>query len=282
VCDVFSVRLTSPNLIKLSLGNPPIQLVRNVIPPWRYYVPLPRIGPHTPAASGRMGLIIARTDLKTSPTMSYKDTPPREQQLPCCLYIIGPQSTGKTTLVNALARAFVDNVPVIREVARKVMAEKGYSKVDVDSTDPERRFKMQRDIFTAQVETENSLLNSKDLSFLSDRSAIDPLIYLLRYSGTTHLTRLTSTDLWNDVRDRYRDVSKSLILLLLPVEKFLDDDDIRYVPKSLEDWYALADDFRAFMVEEKIPFLETGDECLEVEERVLWVLSKLLPFGVRW
>jgi hypothetical protein len=66
------------------------------------------------------------------------------------------------------------------------------------------------------------------------------------------------------------------------VEKFLDDDDIRYVPKSLEDWYALAEDFRAFMVEEKIPFLEIGGECLEVEERVLWVLSKLLPSGVRW
>ena len=216
--------------------------------------------------------------------MSSKYTPSGEQQLPCCVYIIGPQSTGKTTLVNALARAFGDDVPVIREVARKVMAEKGYSKVDVDSSDPERKFKMQRDIFTAQVETENSLLNSttQDLSFISDRSAIDPLIYLLRYSGTTHLTRLTSTDLWNEVRDRYRDGSKSLILLLLPVETFLDDDDIRYVPKSLEDWYALADDFRAFMVEEKIPFLEIGGECLEVEERVLWVLSKLLPSGVRW
>jgi len=72
------------------------------------------------------------------------------------------------------------------------------------------------------------------------------------------------------------------VLLLLPVEQFLDDDDIRYVPKSLEDWYALAEDFRAVMTEEGIPFIAIGGECLEIEERVLFVLSKLLPSSKQW
>src|SRR5579859_3725622 len=147
----------------------------------------------------------------------------------------------------------------------------------------ERRLSMQRDIFTAQVEAEMSLLSSSEgASFLSDRSAIDPLIYLLRYSGREELDRLTTTEMWQTVRDRYRDTSKSLVLLLLPVEQFLDDDDIRYVTKSLEDWYALAEDFRGFMTEEGIPFIGIGEECLEIEERVLFVLSKLLPSSKQW
>ena len=209
--------------------------------------------------------------------MPPKDPPPGHQ-LPCSVYIVGPQSTGKTTLVNALAGVFGGDVPIIREVARGVMAEKGYSKVDVDSSDQERKFSMQQDIFAAQVEAENAFLNSKQhRSFLSDRSAIDPLIYLRRYSGTANLDRLTSTDLWNVVRDRYRDATRSLFFLLLPVEDFLVDDDIRYVPKSLEDWYALAEEFRSFMVEERIPFCEIGAECLELEKRVKLVLSKLRP-----
>lgn len=210
--------------------------------------------------------------------MSLKDPAAGEQHLPLCVYLIGPQSTGKTTLVNALSRAFDDKVPIIREIARNVMADKGYSKIDVDSDDKERRFSMQRDIFTAQVEAEMALLGSPEtVSFLSDRSAIDPLVYLLRYSGRDEVDRLTSTDIWRAVRDRYRDTSKSLTLLLLPVEEFLDDDDIRYVPKSRDDWYALADDFRAFMLEEGIPFIGIGGECLDIEERVRLVLSKLHP-----
>ena len=142
---------------------------------------------------------------------------------------------------------------------------------------------MQRDIFLAQIEAENSLLKSTDnLSFLSDRSAIDPLVYLLRYSGAVNLERLTSTDMWKAVRERYQDTAKSLILLLLPVEEFLDDDDVRYIPKSLEDWHALTEDFRGFMIKERIPFLEIGDECLDIEERVRLVLSNLLPSSQEW
>lgn len=215
--------------------------------------------------------------------MSSKDPAAGNQHFPLCVYLIGPQSTGKTTLVNALSRAFNDKVPIIQEIARNVMAEKGYSKIDVDSDDKERRFSMQRDIFAAQVEAEMSFVSSSEgTSFLSDRSAIDPLIYLLRYSGREELERLTTNEVWETVRDRYRDTSKSLVLLLSPVEQFLDDDDIRYVPKSLEDWYALAEDFRAYMTDEGIPFIEIGGECLEIEERVLFVLSKLLPSSKQW
>jgi nicotinamide riboside kinase len=54
------------------------------------------------------------------------------------IYVVGPQSTGKTTLINALIQRLDIAVPVIREVARRPMQDKGYTQEDVDSDDRER------------------------------------------------------------------------------------------------------------------------------------------------
>lgn len=193
-----------------------------------------------------------------------------------CVYIIGPQSTGKTTLVNALVRKLAGDIPVIKEVARHVLRDKNYSREDVDSSDPERRFSLQRDIFAAQIEMENRCLGSeKNIYFLSDRSAIDPIVYLAHYSGTEDRSKITSTQDWREVRRRYADTAKSSIILLLPVIEFLVDDDIRYVAKSSEDWHALATSFQEFMKDAKIPYVEIGEECLKIEERVTLILKHL-------
>jgi nicotinamide riboside kinase len=189
-----------------------------------------------------------------------------------CVCVIGPQSTGKTTLVNALADRFGGNVPVIREVARTVMEEKGYTRQDVDSANEERKFALQRDIFIAQIKMENEGLKS-DSPFLSDRSAIDPLVYLTHYGGSDSAQPLLSTEEWKRARDRYS--TKCLIILLSPVLPFLVDDDIRYVSKSLDDWYSLADSFREFVRLHNIPVMELGEECIELQERVSAVLIKL-------
>ena len=190
-----------------------------------------------------------------------------------CVCVIGPQSTGKTILVNALADRFGGNVPVIREVARTVMEEKGYTRQDVDSANEERKFALQRDIFIAQIKMENEGLKS-DSPFLSDRSAIDPLVYLTHYGGSDSAQPLLSTEEWKRARDRYS--TKCLIILLSPVLPFLVDDDIRYVSKSLDDWYSLADSFREFVRLHNIPVMELGEECIELQERVSAVLIKLV------
>src|SRR5947207_768180 len=84
----------------------------------------------------------------------------------------------KTTLVNALVQRLGFDVPVITEVARQVMQEKGYTREDVDSDSRERRFSIQEDIFNSQLEAESKILDSETIaSFLSDRSAIDPVVY---------------------------------------------------------------------------------------------------------
>lgn len=198
-------------------------------------------------------------------------------QLTRCVCVIGPQSTGKTTLINALSNRLNNNIPVISEVARGVMHDKGYSRNDVASADRERKFAFQRDIFTAQIEMENTIMRSgKKTSFLSDRSGIDPLVYLNHYSGPDEARRLKFTKEWRMARERYADPKKFLIILLSPVPEFLIDDDIRYMSNSSDDWHSLAQSFRDFLEVEKIPFIEIGENIMQLEERVLLVLERLM------
>jgi len=179
-------------------------------------------------------------------------------------------------LIEALADRFQGKVPVIKEVARHVMQEKGYTREDVDSPNRERRFSLQRDIFTAQIEMENSLLESEwTSSFLSDRSAIDPIVYLTHFAGPDESLRITSTTEWKIIRGRYADAQKFLVVLLSPVPEFLVDDNTRYMAKSLEDWHSLTNSFRGFLDAQRIPFIEIGEDCVDLKERVTLVLNQL-------
>src|SRR5271170_5576290 len=206
--------------------------------------------------------------------MSVESDKSRRIQLNRNVYIIGPQSTGKTTMVKALVERLKGDVPVIQEIARHVMKEKGYSRIDVDSTDLERRFAMQNDIFHAQLEKEDSYLES-GTNFVSDRSAIDPLVYLMHYSGTNMADKIISRVEWQKVRERYGDMKESLVVLLLPVEEFLIDDDIRYMAKSIQDWHSLAASFQRFLHEQDISAIEFGEECRNIGNRVERVLTEL-------
>jgi hypothetical protein len=177
-------------------------------------------------------------------------------------------------MVKALVERLKGDVPVIQEIARNVMEEKGYSRIDVDSTDPERRFAMQHDIFHAQLEKEDSYLES-GTNFVSDRSAIDPLVYLMHYSGTKSLDKMTSGVEWRKVRERYGDTKESLVVLLLPVDEFLIDDHIRYMAKSIQDWHSLAASFQRFLHEQDISAIEFGEERRDIGNRVDRVLTEL-------
>jgi nicotinamide riboside kinase len=216
-------------------------------------------------------LISAPMDIFKSESSAVMSTPVRTP-LNRCIYVIGPQSTGKTTLVNALVLRFKEEVHVIKEIARSVMTTNGYSREDVDCEDRERRFSFQNDIFLAQVEEEGKLAHR---FYVSDRSAIDPLVYLTHYSGESEAHRITAGDVWQDCRARYGNPEKSVIILLLPVENFLADDDIRYMATSVQEWRALGETFRRFLESAGIPFIPIGEELVELEARVNIVLDQM-------
>ena len=97
------------------------------------------------------------------------------------IFVLGPSSSGKTTLCDALAhKLHVPETQYIREVARKVMKAHGFTRNDTDT------YEMQHTIMLAQLEAEAQALNlistaSKSreahLPILSDRSAVDPIVY---------------------------------------------------------------------------------------------------------
>ncbi|KAL9570975.1 hypothetical protein ACKAV7_005312 [Fusarium commune] len=98
------------------------------------------------------------------------------------IYIIGPQSTGKTTLVNKLqsdlehwlADTSIDKPQIISEVARTVLRKHKYSAEDIQ-TSTTRCLELQQLILEAQAEAEKEAPRTSSW-FISDRSGFDPSV----------------------------------------------------------------------------------------------------------
>ena len=70
------------------------------------------------------------------------------------IIVLGPSSSGKTTLCDALAEELcVPNTRYIKEIARTVMKTQGFSRKDTSS------FDMQAAIMSAQAKAEAALVN---------------------------------------------------------------------------------------------------------------------------
>ncbi|KAG7419614.1 hypothetical protein Forpe1208_v003414 [Fusarium oxysporum f. sp. rapae] len=112
------------------------------------------------------------------------------------IYIIGPQSTGKTTLVNKLqsdlehwlADTSVDKPQIIPEVARTVLRKHKYSAEDIQ-TSTTRCLELQQLILEAQAEAEKEALRTSSW-FISDRSGFDPSVYAKRYAAPDAVGKL--------------------------------------------------------------------------------------------
>ncbi|KAF5390122.1 hypothetical protein D9757_003871 [Collybiopsis confluens] len=188
------------------------------------------------------------------------------------IYVVGPSSTGKTTLCHALAtRLGLTSDVFITEVARTVMKDQNFTRADVNS------LAMQQAIVTAQVSRdlgarknlEASEHTSAHLVLLSDRSAVDALVYaalseLEPKSGITE-TLLSSKE-FQGILPYYRSMSSTFVLLH-PIPAWLVDDGVR----SLEDGERCYDMFVTILKRLEIHFVEVGEDCRWIEERVAFV-----------
>ena len=211
------------------------------------------------------------------------------------IYVVGPSSTGKTTLCGALSKYFLAESQLqsprsdgrgvllysISEVARKVMRERQFTRDDVGTLE------MQQAILEAQVKTERDAMASFALSdptkkkvLLSDRCAIDALVYTRKLVSEDAYKTLCESLEFQEALRRYRgerakgnEGGHVLFILTLPVSEWLIDDGIR----SMSEPEAISEEFRHVLNEMEIPFVELGSEIMELGRRVEWVISKALP-----
>ncbi|KAI0333201.1 hypothetical protein GY45DRAFT_1245171 [Cubamyces sp. BRFM 1775] len=190
------------------------------------------------------------------------------------VFVLGPSSSGKTTLCDALAEKLGIRPPqYIKEVARNVMKTHGFTR---DNTDT---YEMQYAIMAAQLEAEERAATTLQTTIvgspkviLSDRSAIDPIVY----AGTSGVPgalnrrrRLLEDVALQKMLPAYRN---SLFVVLEPVTEWLEDDGVR----SLEDPERYNSVLFATLRELGIPYVTIGTEMKDICARVDFVFGCLL------
>jgi Type IV secretory pathway, VirB11 components, and related ATPases involved in archaeal flagella biosynthesis len=205
------------------------------------------------------------------------------------IYIIGPQCTGKTTLVNALYKHFTTDNPdrsipppaIISEVARTVLREHHFTARDV--RDPVRSLKLQKLILQAQAKAERDILanlqNTNDTKwFISDRSGADPIAYALRYVGRDAAKEsLVSAATGEWTRELKPRMQQSLVVICeagLEAASWLKDDGVRLMPTNLEEWKRLNGVFCGLLKEEEVPYVLLPAMLGKLEDRVEFVVTR--------
>jgi len=208
------------------------------------------------------------------------------------IYVVGPSSTGKSTLCGALFKYFTTEsqsqsprsdersvLPYsISEVARKVMRDRQFTRDDVGTLE------MQQAILEAQLKAERDALAflassdpKKEKVLLSDRCAIDALVYTRKFVSENAYKSLCETSEFQEALRRYRgerakgnEGAHVLFILTLPVAEWLIDDGTR----SMDDPETILEEFRLVLGDMEIPFVELGSEIMGLGGRVEWAISK--------
>ncbi|KAJ7022447.1 AAA domain-containing protein [Mycena alexandri] len=180
------------------------------------------------------------------------------------VYVVGPSSTGKTTLCNALAqRLNLKGPQFVTEVARRVIKALGLGREDIGLLD------MQKAIMLAHLERERE--NEGSSIQLCDRSAIDPIVYAIFTAANpadAESRKQVLLDLpeFQQALPRYRE---SLFVLLAPVKEWMVDDGFRHVGDESE----ILTIFRSTLSELGIQYREIGTEIRFLPERTAFVLA---------
>lgn len=207
------------------------------------------------------------------------------------VYIIGPQSTGKTTLVNALEtlllsadRSQQDGLQLpppafVREVARDVLRAHQFSRDDI-FVGSIRGLELQRRILDAQLAAEDVALSagSRSVWLISDRSGVDPIVYARVFNGPGAAAELTSSEAWSKLRERMR---HGLVFLCGVEPAWLVDDGTRRMPDNEDDWMQVESAFREVLTAQAIDFIDIPRGVHEIGLRIGLIIDAIDRWGGR-
>ena len=193
--------------------------------------------------------------------------------VPPNIYIIGAQSTGKTTLVSALAAYFAstnESFPqprILSEVARSVMRHHNLIAQDITSS-PASALKVQSLILEAQVEAETAL---RGHWYISDRSALDPLVYADVYVGKDGREALTQTPSWRTAKGWMKD---GVVVVCEAGGEWLIDDGVRLMPDDRVAWCEMHTRFCSTLNDLGISHTVLPSSISQLETRVHFVVQE--------
>ncbi|KAF7198105.1 hypothetical protein HII31_00461 [Pseudocercospora fuligena] len=181
------------------------------------------------------------------------------------IYIIGASSTGKTTLVNALHEHYsqqTDLSPpaVVAETARPILHKFSFRREDYFGS-PDKTSKLQSAILEAQCRAEKS----QNTWYISDRSAIDPIVYSRIFVGDADVDVQKASASWKALEPRMR---AGTVLLCEAPSPWLDDDGIRWVPSAAEDWVLHDAMFRKELSNAGLEYKIVPKEVTDIKDRV--------------
>lgn len=132
------------------------------------------------------------------------------------IYLVGAQSTGKTTLVNYVSERY--SINKIKEMARSVLIKYGNSLNDIRANlDISGSF--QKDIIDEQIQQEHNT----ETPFICDRS-LDIFAYTCLY--TIDLNETLEKEYIKEYIRSFKD-EDVIVIFLRPCEELMEDDGIR-------------------------------------------------------
>jgi nicotinamide riboside kinase len=199
------------------------------------------------------------------------------------IYVIGAQSTGKSTIVTAIEEVFArpksvltakfrQRPIVIREVARTVLKTYNFTREDIVAS-PTRAFQLQKHILKAQFEAEQQVIaQSPDGWYITDRSGIDPIVYATIYAGEAAAQEMLVSNEWHSLE---QGMKRGHVFLCETNTNWLYDDGTRLMPESSEKWIAIDDTFRRLLKAREIDYRIISNQVEDINERVGLVLDAI-------
>jgi dephospho-CoA kinase len=132
------------------------------------------------------------------------------------IYLTGSHATGKSTLCRYISNTY--NLYMLPETARSVLSER---ELQIDSlrADINLADSYQQEVFNRQIAEEENYDN-----FVSDRSAVDCVVYSFAHSRIGH--RLVADKRFKHYLEKLKD-NKSIVFLVRPSKATLKDDGVR-------------------------------------------------------
>lgn len=191
------------------------------------------------------------------------------------IYIVGAQCTGKTTLCNGLIDQIHDQhsqlkVAMLSETARHVLELHQYTKNDVRGGG-QRCLELQRLILHSQLEKEREFRSQGIDVVVSDRCAVDPLVYAAFFCGMEAIEELL---IECDKADMMNQLRQSTIVLCEPIQEWLFDDGTRLMPLNMDEWHEMHSQFRNLLEAFRIDYIVLTQTVRSLTDRVNFVLAK--------